>query len=246
MRLSDPLTNHFRLAEAQRSAMAKLGVTTVRELLFHFPFRYDSGGAESSIAGLVAGMDATIVGTIEKLETKKSWKRKIPISEGMLRDTSGKIKMMFFNQPYIAKMWAEGTRVQATGKVAGKDGKLYLANPQLQRVSIGEENLFQEQQTHPSKKSSGRLSAEGAVGFQTFSQQHSPPLEQRLRIAVEHSKLFEELLGDVKNFAIMKKHFKAYAEGFAGAKELRMQLMETKNAAEIEQVIEAFIEKTKV
>jgi tRNA-dihydrouridine synthase len=81
-------------------------------------------------------------------------------------------------------------------------------------------------------------------------QQVSPSLEQRLRIAVEHAKLFEELLGDPpaggKNFAIMKKHFKAYAEGFAGAKELRMQLMETKNAAEIEQVIEAFIKKTKV
>ena len=148
MRLSDPLTKHFRLAEAQRSAMAKLGVTSVRELLFHFPFRYDSGGAESSIAGLVAGMDATIVGTIEKLETKKSWKRKIPISEGVLRDTSGKIKMMFFNQPYIAKMWAEGTRVQATGKVSGKGDKIYLANPQLQRVSIGEENLFTEKVVH--------------------------------------------------------------------------------------------------
>ncbi|HUD02970.1 MAG TPA: tRNA-dihydrouridine synthase [Candidatus Paceibacterota bacterium] len=74
-----------------------------------------------------------------------------------------------------------------------------------------------------------------------FPQQHMPPLETRLRIAVEHAKLFEELLGDVKNFAIMKKHFKAYAEGFAGAKELRMQLMETKNAAEIEQVIERFL-----
>jgi tRNA-dihydrouridine synthase len=74
-----------------------------------------------------------------------------------------------------------------------------------------------------------------------FSQQHSPSLETRLRIAVEHAKLFEELLGDVKNFAIMKKHFKAYAEGFTGAKELRMQLMETKNAAEIEQVIERFL-----
>ncbi len=184
MHLTDPLTTHFRLAETQRSAMAKLGVMTVRELLFHFPFRYDTGGAESSIAGLVAGMDATIVGTIEKLETKKSWKRKIPISEGVLRDTSGKIKMMFFNQPYIARMWAEGTRVQATGKVAGKGDKIYLANPQLQRISIVEENLFKAQHEHgveksidletqeyPSKKSSGRLSVQGdAVGFQTFSQ----------------------------------------------------------------------------
>ncbi|MGC9602833.1 MAG: tRNA-dihydrouridine synthase [Minisyncoccia bacterium] len=74
-----------------------------------------------------------------------------------------------------------------------------------------------------------------------FVEQLQPSLVQRLRIAVEHSKLFEELLGDVKNFAIMKKHFKAYAEGFPGAKELRMQLIETKNAAEVEQVIEHFL-----
>jgi nifR3 family TIM-barrel protein len=68
-----------------------------------------------------------------------------------------------------------------------------------------------------------------------------PALPERLRIAVEHSKLFEELLGDIKNFAIMKKHFKAYAEGFPGAKELRVELMETKNAEEIEKVINKFI-----
>ncbi len=65
--------------------------------------------------------------------------------------------------------------------------------------------------------------------------------EARLRVAVEHTKLFEELLGDIKNFAIMKKHFKAYCEGFPGAKELRIKLMETHNSSEIEQLVEEFI-----
>ena len=63
----------------------------------------------------------------------------------------------------------------------------------------------------------------------------------RLRVAVEHAKLFEELLGDIKNFAIMKKHFKAYVEGFDGAKELRVKLMDTTNAAEVEQLVEEFL-----
>jgi len=65
----------------------------------------------------------------------------------------------------------------------------------------------------------------------------SASLEKRLRVMVEHTKLFEELLGDIKSFAIMKKHFKAYCEGFPGAKELRIRLMETENAAEVEQII---------
>jgi nifR3 family TIM-barrel protein len=74
--------------------------------------------------------------------------------------------------------------------------------------------------------------------------ENSHSVETRLRIAVEHAKLFEELLGGTKNFAIMKKHFKAYCEGFPGAKELRMRLMETQNSKEIEEHVEVFLQTT--
>ena len=66
---------------------------------------------------------------------------------------------------------------------------------------------------------------------------------EKLKVMVEHIKLFEELLGRHKNFAIMKKHFKAYVEGFDGAKELRMRLMETENVPEVEAIITAFLAK---
>lgn len=74
-----------------------------------------------------------------------------------------------------------------------------------------------------------------------FSGNEEPALAERLRIAVEHTRLFEDMLGDIKSFAIMKKHFKAYVEGFAGAKELRMQMMEATSAAQIETLVEDFI-----
>ncbi len=144
----------------QKSALAKLGITTVRDLMFHFPFRYEQGGSESSIAGLVLGADVSIIGTIEKLETKKSWKRKIPISEGYLRDHTGRIKMMWFNQPYIAKMYADGTLVKAVGKVTGSAGKLYLANPQLERVSPVETGMFKDKEK-TIDSATGKESAEG-------------------------------------------------------------------------------------
>jgi nifR3 family TIM-barrel protein len=67
----------------------------------------------------------------------------------------------------------------------------------------------------------------------------------RLRILIEHTKLFEELLGDIKSFAIMKKHFKAYVEGFPGAKELRAELMETTNAREVEAILQAWLQRQK-
>jgi nifR3 family TIM-barrel protein len=68
-------------------------------------------------------------------------------------------------------------------------------------------------------------------------------LEERLEALAEHAGLFEELLGDIKSFAIMKKHFKAYCTGFPGAKELRMELMEAKNAGEVNNIISKFLTK---
>ncbi len=77
----------------------------------------------------------------------------------------------------------------------------------------------------------------------TAPQSHIRPITvpERLTALVEHTKLFEELLGGVKSFAIMKKHYKAYCTGFPGAKELRMQLMEGKNATDIEQIVNVFL-----
>jgi tRNA-dihydrouridine synthase len=68
-----------------------------------------------------------------------------------------------------------------------------------------------------------------------------PTTQERLRVLVEHTKLFEELLGGYKNFAIMKKHFKAYVNGFDGAGDLRTRLMEANDANEVEKIVSEFI-----
>ncbi len=69
-------------------------------------------------------------------------------------------------------------------------------------------------------------------------------MKEKLLVLAEHCELFEEKLGDIKSFAIMKKHFKAYINGFPGAKELRTELMEKgNNAKSVRELIEAFIAK---
>lgn len=65
----------------------------------------------------------------------------------------------------------------------------------------------------------------------------------KLGIVIEHTKLFEKMLGKHKNFAVMKKHFKAYVNGFDGAKELRVKLMETENASQVQKIINDFLKK---
>lgn len=61
-----------------------------------------------------------------------------------------------------------------------------------------------------------------------------------LRVLLEHTKLYEELLPD-KNFSIMKKHFKAYVSGWDGAKELRLELMDANSAKEVEEILTDYL-----
>jgi tRNA-dihydrouridine synthase len=65
-------------------------------------------------------------------------------------------------------------------------------------------------------------------------------VSEKLRVMLEHTKLYTELL-PMKNFNIMKKHYKAYVNGFDGAKELRTKLMECKTYEEIEVLTKDFI-----
>ncbi len=84
-----------------------------------------------------------------------------------------------------------------------------------------------------------------------------PSMKEKLEVMVEHTKLFEKLLGKHKpertdgrkrptsngarNFAVMKKHFKAYVNGFEKAKELRVKLMETTSSKEVEAIVKNFL-----
>jgi len=76
------------------------------------------------------------------------------------------------------------------------------------------------------------------------------PITQRLEAMIEHTKLFEEKFSHLKiggkRFEVMKKHYKSYVNGFDGAKELRMKLMEAETAAQVEQMVREFLSLTKV
>ncbi len=70
-------------------------------------------------------------------------------------------------------------------------------------------------------------------------------LKEKLEVLVEHTNLFEKELSGPKHksFAVMKKHFKTYVNDFPGAKELRVKLMETENAKQVEKIINDFLKK---
>ena len=134
MKLSDSLADHVRIDTVHKKALKKLRIETVNDLLYHLPARYENIADVQSVGGLEKDQQAVVFGQLSGLKTRKAWKSKRPIAEGYVEDGSAKIKIMWFNQPYIAKMYADGMYVKLAGKVAGSEGKLYLSNPEVEKL----------------------------------------------------------------------------------------------------------------
>ncbi|MDB5254316.1 MAG: recG [Parcubacteria group bacterium] len=140
----DLLNKHFRILPVQAAALKRLGIHTVEDLLYHFPVRYGDTAKVVPISTLEKGVDVTIFGQISGLKTSKGFRSKMPMSEAYVEDESGRIKIMWFNQPYMAKMLVEGTPVRVEGKVSARRKKegaedskpdLYLSNPKVEALN---------------------------------------------------------------------------------------------------------------
>src|SRR3989344_4249069 len=132
VRLNDSLYSLFRILPAQASALKRLGITSVRDLLYHFPTRYGDTAQVTSIARLRRGDTAVVFGQISGLKTSKAFRKKIPMAEGMIEDNTSKIKIVWFHQAYLAKMITEGSFVRVEGKVSERHNNLYFSNPKIE------------------------------------------------------------------------------------------------------------------
>lgn len=136
MELQDKLETKFRqLDENQKKALRRLKLFSVHDLLFHFPVRYSDISEVKRIVELVPGDTATVYGKVSKLKPKKAFKSKIPMAEGEIADLSGKMKIIWFNQAYLAKMIKNGDTVKLTGKVTASKSGTYLANPEFEKMA---------------------------------------------------------------------------------------------------------------
>jgi GxxExxY protein len=135
MTIDSKIEEGFRLNDLQKVALKKLGIKTVEDLLYHFPTRYGEQSDTKNIASLKEGDMAEVYGEIRKLKTSKAYRKKIPMAEGELRDHSGKIKIVWFNQPYIAKMYSNDSLVKIEGKVTSRKDLLYISNPDIKSVN---------------------------------------------------------------------------------------------------------------
>ena len=125
----------FRLTPLQKTGLAKLGVETVGELIRYFPARYSSIADARTIKDLTPGEHTVVYGRVVSANTKKGWKSKIPMTEAVIEDGTGRLKAIWFHQAYIAKKLTPDAMVKLSGKIDERNGSLYIANPEFEMVT---------------------------------------------------------------------------------------------------------------
>ena len=130
-----PIDVIFRLTDSQKRALRKLGVKTVEDLLYHFPTRYGDTAEVRHIADITKGENATIFGRVSNLKITHSFRGKVPMASATLTDDTGSLKLVWFNQPYLAKMLVDGSLVRVEGKIAERKSGHSIANPKIEKVN---------------------------------------------------------------------------------------------------------------
>src|SRR3989344_2404265 len=118
MQLTAAVETLFRLVEPERKALKKLRIKTAEDLLYHFPTRYGDVAEMRTIGSLQKGDSVVVFGRISKLKASKGFRTKITMGTAELQDDTGKIQIVWFNQPYLAKMIPEEALVRVEGKVS--------------------------------------------------------------------------------------------------------------------------------
>ncbi|MEK7643673.1 MAG: ATP-dependent DNA helicase RecG [Patescibacteria group bacterium] len=132
--LATELSTLFRFKDNQKQALKKLSLTTVDDLLRYIPFRYVPRGSLRAIGEIRAGEFATVEGKIGKLDYEKTWRKKMNIAKAELADDTGKLGLVWFHQPYVARILIDGELVRAHGKVSEKNGRLSISNPIFEKI----------------------------------------------------------------------------------------------------------------
>ena len=120
--------------------LKKLGIETVKDLLWHFPFRYEDFSNIVAIKDLKIGQYATVQGVIQSIKMRRTWKRRMFIIEALIGDDTGSIRAVWFNQRFLIMMLKKNSRLNLAGKITeAPEGGLVMSHPVFEILTYKKE-----------------------------------------------------------------------------------------------------------
>ncbi len=133
--LITPLSTVHGIGPVFAERLERLGLKTVKDLLYYFPFRYQDFSNIKSIAGLSSNEVATVHGVIEKISISKTFYKKLLVITARVADESGSIEVVWFNQRHLLTQLKEGISINIAGIVKMQGKKLQFQSPEFEIIS---------------------------------------------------------------------------------------------------------------
>ncbi|HXG36318.1 MAG TPA: ATP-dependent DNA helicase RecG [Dehalococcoidia bacterium] len=146
--LSTPLSFFKGLRRTDLARLNRLGLITARDILFHFPYRYNDFASIRPIASLVVGEEQTVIASVWSASATTVGRRKA--TEAIVGDDSGTLRVIWWGQTYIARQLRSGVKIALSGKVTAFRGRYQIENPEWEPVEAESLNTRRLVPVYPS------------------------------------------------------------------------------------------------
>jgi ATP-dependent DNA helicase RecG len=147
MNLSTPIEELPRVGPQYQRKLKKLGIKTVGQLLFHFPYRYEDFSNVLPISKVQPHQKVSIRGKIQDIKNIRTPRKRMVLTQALVSDDTGTIQVIWFNQPYLINTLKKGDFLFLAGKMNQKGSGRYLSSPAHEKVS-NEANFKNPDLTH--------------------------------------------------------------------------------------------------
>lgn len=132
--LSTRLDTFSTVKKAHWYGLKRLGIETVRDLLYHFPHRYEDYATLIPINSLEVDTKATVEGVVRDITSERSWKKKLLVTRAEIEDATGTLRVIWFNQRFVESVVKTGEKVRLSGKIVRDKTGLIMQSPAFERA----------------------------------------------------------------------------------------------------------------
>ncbi len=137
--LSAPLTVIQGIGEETAKKLRNLNLYTLKDLLYNFPRDYHDFSQAKTINRIMYGDTLTVIGTIQSIHARDARSGKICIVEAVIGDSTGNLRITWFNRRFLVNQYRPGDQVSVSGTIKQYLGRLMMDNPEIEPLEA--ENL---------------------------------------------------------------------------------------------------------
>ncbi|TSC90635.1 MAG: ATP-dependent DNA helicase RecG [Parcubacteria group bacterium Gr01-1014_2] len=151
MNLETPIENLRYVGKIYQPRLKKLGIKTIRDLLWHFPMRYDDWTERGKVEDIKPNQKISLIGKVASIENKRIFPRRMILTTASIEDETGKVKAVWYNQPFLVNTIKPEKFISLSGKVKLDKYGVYLQNPAYEVLKNDQFSIFNFQSNSKSQ-----------------------------------------------------------------------------------------------